>query len=84
MELNHVIAYSSMALILVLSLQPVSRCPLSDQMEQRLKFISDWGDTISVTVENEASVNGTDIHWHGIRQLNSNSQDGVGGVTECK
>jgi len=23
------------------------------------------------------------MHWHGIRQMNSNIMDGVGGVTEC-
>jgi len=28
--------------------------------------------------------NGTGIHWHGIRQLNTNIYDGVGGITECK
>jgi FtsP/CotA-like multicopper oxidase with cupredoxin domain len=28
--------------------------------------------------------NGTSIHWHGLRQLNSVSQDGVNGITECK
>jgi FtsP/CotA-like multicopper oxidase with cupredoxin domain len=27
--------------------------------------------------------NGTSMHWHGLRQLNSNDQDGVNGVTEC-
>jgi L-ascorbate oxidase len=27
--------------------------------------------------------NGTSIHWHGMRQLGSNDQDGVNGITEC-
>lgn len=27
--------------------------------------------------------NGTGIHWHGLRQLNSCQQDGVPGITEC-
>lgn len=27
--------------------------------------------------------NGTSVHWHGLRQLNSNSMDGTNGVTEC-
>lgn len=27
--------------------------------------------------------NGTSIHWHGIRQLNSMHMDGVNGVTQC-
>ncbi len=25
----------------------------------------------------------TAMHWHGVRQLNSNIADGVGGITEC-
>ncbi|EFX02122.1 laccase [Grosmannia clavigera kw1407] len=44
---------------------------------------ADWGDTISVTVTNKLDSNGTSMHWHGIRQLNNNLQDGVNGVTEC-
>ncbi|KAI0150811.1 laccase-like protein [Xylariaceae sp. FL1272] len=44
---------------------------------------ADWGDTISVTVTNKLTVNGTGIHWHGLRQLGSNLEDGVGGITEC-
>ena len=27
--------------------------------------------------------NGTSVHWHGLRQLNSNLMDGTSGVTEC-
>ena len=27
--------------------------------------------------------NGTSVHWHGLRQLNTNSMDGTNGVTEC-
>lgn len=27
--------------------------------------------------------NGTSIHWHGIRQLNSMPMDGVNGITQC-
>lgn len=42
-----------------------------------------WGDTIVVNVKNSMKDNGTGIHWHGIRQLNSCQQDGVPGVTEC-
>jgi FtsP/CotA-like multicopper oxidase with cupredoxin domain len=34
-------------------------------------------------VTNNLQHNGTGIHWHGIRQLNTNSQDGAPGVTEC-
>jgi FtsP/CotA-like multicopper oxidase with cupredoxin domain len=25
----------------------------------------------------------TQVHWHGIRQLNTNEQDGVNGITQC-
>ena len=27
--------------------------------------------------------NSTSIHYHGLRQLNTNIMDGAGGVTEC-
>ncbi|KAJ4362767.1 laccase, multicopper oxidase, benzenediol:oxygen oxidorectuctase [Ascochyta clinopodiicola] len=42
-----------------------------------------WGDTIIVNVKNNMQDNGTGIHWHGVRQLNSCQQDGVPGITEC-
>lgn len=42
-----------------------------------------WGDTVKITVHNALKDNATTIHWHGIRQLNTNDQDGVPGVTEC-
>lgn len=42
-----------------------------------------WGDTIVVNVKNNMRDNGTGIHWHGIRQLNSCQHDGVPGITEC-
>jgi hypothetical protein len=45
--------------------------------------ICNWGDTVRVTVHNALNDNATTIHWHGIRQLNTNDQDGVPGVTEC-
>lgn len=39
---------------------------------------------IEITVHNNlTNFNGTSIHWHGIRQLNTNWMDGVSGVTEC-
>ncbi|KXX80824.1 Laccase-2 [Madurella mycetomatis] len=44
---------------------------------------SHWGDRINITVINNLRYNGTSIHWHGIRQLNNNINDGVNGVTEC-
>ncbi|KAN0104967.1 multicopper oxidase [Hyaloscypha variabilis] len=44
---------------------------------------ANWGDEISVNVINNLRTNGTSIHWHGIRQLNNNINDGANGVTEC-
>ncbi|KAF2727245.1 laccase precursor [Polyplosphaeria fusca] len=46
-------------------------------------LIANWGDTLRVTIRNKMQHNGTSIHWHGLRQLNSNIQDGVNGITEC-
>lgn len=45
---------------------------------------SDWGDTLVVNVKNELQDNGTSIHFHGIRQLNTMQMDGANGVTECR
>jgi len=42
-----------------------------------------WGDTVSVTVTNNLTNNGTGIHWHGSRQFQTGFADGVAGVTEC-
>ncbi|ORY60974.1 Cupredoxin [Pseudomassariella vexata] len=42
-----------------------------------------WGDTLVIHVTNRISTNGTTVHWHGIRQLNSNDMDGVNGITQC-
>ncbi|KAK3320100.1 multicopper oxidase-domain-containing protein [Cercophora scortea] len=44
---------------------------------------ANWGDTVSITVVNKLVTNGTSIHCHGIRQLNTNSHDGASGITEC-
>ncbi|EOO03476.1 putative laccase precursor protein [Phaeoacremonium minimum UCRPA7] len=44
---------------------------------------ADWGDMLHITVHNELTDNGTSIHWHGMRQLHTNNQDGANGVTEC-
>lgn len=44
---------------------------------------ADWGDTLKVHVTNNLVDNGTTIHWHGVRQLNTVAQDGVPGVTQC-
>jgi len=45
---------------------------------------ANWGDMIRVTVRNMLQHNGTSLHWHGIRQLLTNTQDGANGITECK
>jgi FtsP/CotA-like multicopper oxidase with cupredoxin domain len=42
-----------------------------------------WGDTVTIIVTNLLKHNGTSIHWHGIRQLNTTHMDGVNGVTQC-
>ncbi|KAF2108380.1 laccase precursor [Lophiotrema nucula] len=44
---------------------------------------ANWGDIMRITIRNKMQHNGTSIHWHGLRQLNSNIQDGVNGITEC-
>ncbi|KAH8157335.1 hypothetical protein CIB48_g10906 [Xylaria polymorpha] len=44
---------------------------------------ANWGDTLIVIVKNSLRLNGTSIHWHGMRQLGTNIQDGANGVTEC-
>ncbi|RDW76169.1 hypothetical protein BP5796_06990 [Coleophoma crateriformis] len=44
---------------------------------------ADWGDNVIIHVTNEIADNGTAVHWHGIRQQNSNEYDGVPGVTQC-
>ncbi|KAI0196089.1 laccase [Xylaria flabelliformis] len=46
-------------------------------------IVADWGDTVSVTVTNKLTLNGTSIHWHGLRQFGTNLQDGTSGITEC-
>ncbi|PSK60454.1 Iron transport multicopper oxidase [Elsinoe australis] len=44
---------------------------------------AEWGDYLSINVKNSLPANGTSLHWHGIRQLNSPGSDGVNGITEC-
>lgn len=46
-------------------------------------IIADWGDDLVIHVTNNLADNGTSIHWHGMRQLNSVEYDGVPGVTQC-
>ncbi len=42
-----------------------------------------WGDELEITVKNNLPCNGTTIHWHGLRQLQSTEMDGVNGITQC-
>ncbi|KAH8588081.1 multicopper oxidase-domain-containing protein [Bisporella sp. PMI_857] len=42
-----------------------------------------WGDRVHITVINDLNLNGTSIHWHGIRQNQTMHMDGVNGVTQC-
>ncbi|KAF1963258.1 laccase precursor [Byssothecium circinans] len=58
-------------------------CLLVDGSLPGPTIIGNWGDIFEITVRNQLQHNGTSIHWHGIRQLNSNTEDGVNGVTEC-
>ncbi|CEL09729.1 hypothetical protein ASPCAL12860 [Aspergillus calidoustus] len=46
---------------------------------------ADWGDNVVVHVRNllHETLNGTSIHWHGIRQQGSNQNDGVVSITQC-
>lgn len=46
-------------------------------------IIADWGDTVVVHVRNSLENNGTSIHFHGIRQNWTNSEDGVASITQC-
>lgn len=39
-----------------------------------------WGDQMVVHVTNKIPNLGTTVHWHGIRQLHTNQQDGVNGM----
>jgi FtsP/CotA-like multicopper oxidase with cupredoxin domain len=49
------------------------------------QITADWGDWVVVHVLNNLTVsqNGTGLHFHGIRQLNTNQMDGVPSVTQC-
>ncbi|KAG0642458.1 Cupredoxin [Tuber brumale] len=46
-------------------------------------IIADWGDLVKIHVTNGLAHNGTSIHWHGVRQLNTFQHDGVSGVVQC-
>jgi FtsP/CotA-like multicopper oxidase with cupredoxin domain len=47
---------------------------------------ADWGDEVIVHLTNslpDSLQNGTSIHFHGIRQLRTNQNDGVVSITQC-
>ncbi|KAI0481955.1 multicopper oxidase [Xylariaceae sp. FL0804] len=48
-------------------------------------IIADWGDTVTVHYTNSLSesLNGTSLHFHGIRQNWTNPMDGVTSITQC-
>ncbi|KAL4767505.1 multicopper oxidase-domain-containing protein [Aspergillus nidulans var. acristatus] len=48
-------------------------------------IFADWGDEVVVHIKNNLheTLNGSTIHWHGIRQLNTNEHDGVVSITQC-
>jgi hypothetical protein len=58
-------------------------CMLINKQYPGPTLIANWGDRINIKVKNSLQNNGTSIHWHGLRQLNSVAQDGVNGITEC-
>lgn len=46
-------------------------------------IIADWGDTVVVHVTNSLKDNGTSIHFHGVRQFETNQMDGPSSITQC-
>jgi FtsP/CotA-like multicopper oxidase with cupredoxin domain len=46
-------------------------------------IIANWGDNLVIHVTNNMKSNGTTVHWHGVRQLDTVESDGVPGVTQC-
>lgn len=55
-------------------------CLLFNEQYPGPTITANWGDTISVTVINDMQHNGTSVHWHGMRQLNTNGMDGTNGM----
>lgn len=48
--------------------------------------IVNWGDTVIIHLRNNLPTsihNGTSLHFHGIRQLNTNPMDGAVSLTQC-
>lgn len=46
-------------------------------------IFANWGDRLNITVINRGQTNGTAIHWHGLHQNGTSTNDGVPGVTQC-
>ncbi|KAK3317236.1 multicopper oxidase [Cercophora scortea] len=48
-------------------------------------IFADWGDTVVVHLTNSltTSINGSSLHFHGIRQNFTNQNDGVPSITQC-
>ena len=46
-------------------------------------IIANWGDTVKVHLYNGLQNNGTGLHFHGIRQNQTNQMDGVPSITQC-
>jgi len=44
---------------------------------------ANWGDMVQINVHNAIEDEGLSIHWHGILQKNSQTYDGVPGVSQC-
>ena len=47
---------------------------------------ANWGDTVIVHLTNQipiAALNGTSLHFHGIRQNGTNEMDGTSSITQC-
>ncbi|KAF4552671.1 Multicopper oxidase-like protein 1 [Elsinoe fawcettii] len=59
------------------------KCQLINGQYPGPLIYADWGDNLVINVKNSLPDNGTSLHWHGIRQLNSVGSDGVNGITEC-
>lgn len=52
-------------------------------LEAKPKLTFTRGDTVVVHVTNSLDINGTSIHFHGIRQNYTNPSDGVPSITQC-
>lgn len=44
---------------------------------------ANWGDWLEITVVNNLGVEGTSMHWHGLRQIETPWMDGVPSLSQC-